>query len=50
MRASSRLACSSGLTSSQYLSKMIPETTMAFSTGRGNGQKAFGLIFGAKSP
>ena len=32
MRPSSRLVCSSGLTSSQYLSRMIPDSTMAFST------------------
>jgi len=32
MRPSSRRVCSSALTSSQYLSRMIPESTMAFST------------------
>ena len=32
MRPSRRRVCSSGLTSSQYLSRMIPESTIAFST------------------
>ena len=32
IRLSSRRVCSSGLTSSQYLSRMIPESTIAFST------------------
>ena len=32
MRPSRRRVCSSGLTSSQYLMRMIPESTMAFST------------------
>ena len=32
MRLSSRRVCSSALTSSQYLSRMIPESTIAFST------------------
>ena len=32
MRASSRPVCSSGLTSSQYLIRMMPDSTMAFST------------------
>src|SRR5216683_1187218 len=32
MRASSRLVCSSGLTSSQYFSRMTPDSTIAFST------------------
>ena len=32
MRDSRRRVCSSGLTSSQYLSRMTPESTIAFST------------------
>ena len=32
MRSSSRFVCSSGLTSSQYLSRITPEAMMAFST------------------
>src|SRR5207245_2259745 len=32
MRASSRLVCSLGPTSSQYFSRITPESTMAFST------------------
>ena len=39
MRASSRRVCSSGLTSSQYLRRMIPESTIAFSTSGTSSRK-----------
>ena len=44
MRLSRRRVCSSALTSSQYLSSRIPESTMAFSTRRHQLEEPFGLL------
>ena len=41
MRSLRRRVCSSGLTSSQYLSKMTPDSTMAFSTSGVPARKRF---------
>ena len=49
MRASSLLVCSSGLTSSQYFSRIMPVSTKDFSTRGRHLQKAFYLFLGAEA-
>ena len=49
MRLSSRRVCSSGLTSSQYLSRMIPESTIACSTRGDRLEEPVGLLVGAEA-
>jgi hypothetical protein len=44
-----RRVCSSGLTSSQYLRRMIPESTIAFSTAGAMRRKPIGLLGSAKA-
>ena len=48
IRPSSRLVCSSGLTSSQYFSRMIPALDDDLLELRDHLQKAFGLLLGAE--
>ena len=49
MRASRRRVCSSGLTSSQYLSRMIPESTIDLLDRRNDAQKALHVGFIAET-
>ena len=49
MRDSRRLVCSSGSTSSQYFSRMTPESTMAFSTSGTPLQELLRLLLGAEA-
>ena len=49
IRLSSRRVCSSGLTSSQYLRRMMPESTIAFSTSGTAFEEASGLLVGAEA-
>ena len=44
MRLSSRRVCSSGPTSSQYLIRMMPESTIAFSTAGRDLEEPSGLL------
>ena len=49
MRASSRRVCSSGLTSSQYLRRMTPDSTIALSTSGTTLQELLDLLLGAEA-
>ncbi len=49
IRLSSRRVCSSGPTSSQYLNKMIPESTIARLDGRAPAQEPGRLLLGAEA-
>ena len=49
MRSSRRLVCSSSPTSSQYFSRMIPESSMAFSTPGTAARKDSQLLVGAET-
>ena len=48
MRASSRLVCSSGLTSSQYFRRMIPDSTTTFSNTGTISRKRLASLLGAE--
>ena len=49
MRLSSRRVCSSALTSSQYFSRMMPESTIAFSTPGTMLEEPLRLLLGAEA-
>jgi len=48
MRPSSRRVCSSGLTSSQYLRRMMPDSTISFSKSGTTFRKRFAASSGQK--